>query len=181
MAPIRGSRMRVTRGRRLIGRSMRHADEERWPRRLRGCLFEGRQIATPDDVIGIQDVAYHGWLATYANAEHGITAADIEDRYKDRHNEERIARGESSWPILPMSRPHLIAREGGKVCWLCRAIKHPDCNQIYASTAYRNITVVALVPRYGKKRRSISIRTSIASSKLPSTIPRSPDAMDDSD
>ena len=62
--------------------------------------------ATPDDVIGMQEVFYQGWLATYPNAEHGITLDDIEDRYKDRYAEDKIAQGASRWPIPPTVRPH---------------------------------------------------------------------------
>jgi hypothetical protein len=62
--------------------------------------------ATPDDVLGIQDVTYYGWLATYPNAEHGITVDDIEDWYKDRHTEKRIVLGRERMANPPMVRPH---------------------------------------------------------------------------
>ena len=63
--------------------------------------------ATPDDVIGIQDVAYHGWLATYPNAERGITVDDIEDRFKDRHTEERIAQRREQMANPPRWSDHI--------------------------------------------------------------------------
>ena len=88
--------------------------------------------ATPDDVIGIQDVSYHGWLATYPNAKHGITVDDIEDRYKDRHTEERIAQGREQMANPPDGQTTLIAKEGDKIVGFCRAAKHPDRNQLYA-------------------------------------------------
>ena len=88
--------------------------------------------ATPDDVIGIQDVAYHGWLATYPNAEHGITVDDIEDRFKDRHTEEKVAQRREQMANPPDGETTLIAQEGRKIVGFCRAIKHPDRNQIYA-------------------------------------------------
>jgi len=88
--------------------------------------------ATPEDVIGIQDVIYHGWLATYPNAEHGITVDDIEDRYKDRHTEERIAQGREQMANPPDGQTTLIAKEGDKIVGFCRATKHPDRNQLYA-------------------------------------------------
>ncbi len=99
-------------------------------------MTKGTEIAiaraTPDDVIGIQDVAYHGWLATYPNAKHGITVDDIEDRYKDRHTEERITQGREQMANPPEGQTTLIAKEGGKIVGFCRATKHPDRNQLYA-------------------------------------------------
>ena len=62
--------------------------------------------ATPDDVIGMREVLYQGWLATYPNAEHGITLDDIEDRYKDRYAEEKIAQGREHMANSPDGRPH---------------------------------------------------------------------------
>jgi ribosomal protein S18 acetylase RimI-like enzyme len=88
--------------------------------------------ATPEDVIGIQDVIYHGWLATYPNAEHRITVEDIEDRYKDRHAEERIAQRREQMANLPEGQTALIAKEGDKIVGFCFATKHPDRNQLYA-------------------------------------------------
>jgi ribosomal protein S18 acetylase RimI-like enzyme len=88
--------------------------------------------ATPDDVLGIQDVTYRGWLATYPNAEHGITVDDIEDWYRDRHTEERIAQWRERMANPPDGETTLIAKEGGKIVGALRAIKHADRNQIYA-------------------------------------------------
>jgi len=88
--------------------------------------------ATPEDVIGIQDVAYQGWLATYPNAEHGITVEDIEDRYKDRHAKERIAQRREQIANPPEGQAILIAKEGDRIVGFCLAAKHPDRNQLYA-------------------------------------------------
>jgi ribosomal protein S18 acetylase RimI-like enzyme len=92
------------------------------------------QIApvTPDDVVGMQDVFYRGWLATYPNAEHGITVDDIEDRYKDRYSEERLAKRREQASNPPGGETVLIARKNGKVVGVCRVMKHPDRNQLYA-------------------------------------------------
>jgi ribosomal protein S18 acetylase RimI-like enzyme len=86
----------------------------------------------PDDIVGMQDVFYRGWLATYPNAEHGITVDDIEDRYKDRLSEEKLRtrRGQIANP--PEGKTTLIARKGGKVVGVCRVTKHADRNQLYA-------------------------------------------------
>jgi ribosomal protein S18 acetylase RimI-like enzyme len=88
--------------------------------------------AAPDDVVGMQNVAYHGWMATYPNAEHRITVDDIEDRFKDRHDEENISRGRGWMANPPDGQTTLIAKEGGRIVGFCRATRHPDRNQIHA-------------------------------------------------
>lgn len=44
----------------------------------------------PDDALGVLNVLYKTWLATYPNAEYGITREDIESSYKDSFTAENI-------------------------------------------------------------------------------------------
>lgn len=88
--------------------------------------------ATPDDVLGIQDLTYQGWLATYPNAEYGITVDDIEDWYKDRHTKEKIAQWRERMANPPDGETTLTAKGFGVVVGAIRVIKHPDRNQISA-------------------------------------------------
>jgi ribosomal protein S18 acetylase RimI-like enzyme len=88
--------------------------------------------AVPDDVVGMQEVFYQGWLATYPNAEHGITVDDIEDRYRGRHAEERLAKRREGIINPPAGETTLIAKRDEKVVGVCRVFKHPDRNQLYA-------------------------------------------------
>lgn len=88
--------------------------------------------ATPDDVWDMQDVFYYGWLATYPNAEHGITVDDIEHRYQDRHSEETLAKRRERIAHPPEGEVMLVARDGDTMVGLCRVIKHHDRNQLQA-------------------------------------------------
>ena len=88
--------------------------------------------ANPDDLMGIQEVIYRGWLETYPDAEHGITIDDIEDRFKDRSSEENIARGREQMAKPPDGQIALIAKNADAILGFCRATAHPDRNQLYA-------------------------------------------------
>jgi hypothetical protein len=48
--------------------------------------------AALEDVVGIQDVLYRTWLATYPSETFGINLDDIEEMYKDRNSEETLAK-----------------------------------------------------------------------------------------
>jgi ribosomal protein S18 acetylase RimI-like enzyme len=87
---------------------------------------------TTDDVVGMQDVFYRGWLATYPNVEHSITVDDIEDRYKDRLSEDKLRTRREQIANPPEGQTTLIAKKDGKVVGVCRVTKHPDRNQLYA-------------------------------------------------
>jgi hypothetical protein len=75
-------------------------------------------------VVGIQDVLYRTWLATYPSEMFGINVDDIEEMYKDRNSEETLAKRREQ-----VSRPQettLVAKEKDKVVGLCRIIKRED-------------------------------------------------------
>ncbi len=88
-------------------------------------------VASPDDVRGMQEVFYRTWLATYPNKEHGITEDDIEDRYKDRLSEEKLAQRREQIAHPPEGQTTLVARTDDLVVGVCRVMKHSDRNQLY--------------------------------------------------
>lgn len=88
--------------------------------------------ATPDDVLGMQEVFYKTWLATYPNEELGITVDDIEDRFKGAFTEEKLAPRRERLVNLPEGEKVFVAKENDKVVGLCRIILHQDKNQLQA-------------------------------------------------
>ena len=87
---------------------------------------------TPDDERGMAEVFYKTWLDTYPNEEAGITIDDIEDRYKDTFTEESLRKRRERTANLPEGENLILAKENEKVVGVCRAIRHPDKNQIQA-------------------------------------------------
>ena len=88
--------------------------------------------AVPGDVIGMQEVFYQAWLATYPNEEFGITRNDIEERYKDRLSPEVLAKRTERLLRPTEDGITLIAKENEKVIGLCQMIRHSDHNQLRA-------------------------------------------------
>ncbi len=84
------------------------------------------------DLTQAQEVFYKTWLATYPNVEHGITTADVEEFYKDRHNPEKIQKRIQGLKNLPENMCYLVARDGDRVIGACRATKEKDFNQLKA-------------------------------------------------
>jgi ribosomal protein S18 acetylase RimI-like enzyme len=89
-------------------------------------------IAVPDDVIDIQEVFYRTWLATYPNEEVGITVDDIEDRYKDRLNENALSKRREQIANPSEGQTLLVAKDCKRVIGLCRVVKKSDRNQLQA-------------------------------------------------
>ncbi|MEI6042703.1 MAG: GNAT family N-acetyltransferase [bacterium] len=85
------------------------------------------QKATPVDVLGIGEVFYKTWLATYPNEEIGITTEDVEFRFKDRKN-----RDGSKFANIPDNELFLVAKEGDGVVGVCDLIKHHEKNELKA-------------------------------------------------
>lgn len=84
------------------------------------------------DVHDIQDVFYKTWLTTYPNKQYGISEEDIEDRFKDRYAEERLAKRRGDLEKASVDRKIFVARDGSRVVGLCRVEKHPEHNQLSA-------------------------------------------------
>ncbi len=103
--------------------------------------------AKPGDARGMQEVFYRSWLATYPNAEYGITAEDIEERFKDRFAPDVLAKREARLAHPPEGEATLVARDGSTVVGLCRIVVHDNVNEQQA---------FYLLPEY--RRRGIGTR-----------------------
>src|SRR6516225_2964225 len=108
--------------------------------------------AALEDVVGIQDVLYRTWLATYPSETFGINVDDIEEMYKDRNSEATLAKRREQ-----VSRPQettLVAKEKDKVVGLCRIIKREDksvMEAIYILPEYQRLGVGSSVWREAQK------------------------------
>src|SRR5258708_6333333 len=92
----------------------------------------GVVIATPEDVLGIQEVFYKTWIETYPNEELGITLEDIEDRLKNSFTEESIKSRIEGITNPREGEMLFVAKENQKVLGLCRVVVYEDRNQLQA-------------------------------------------------
>ena len=90
------------------------------------------ELARPEDAEGIQFVLYKTWLNTYPNEAAGITADDIEDRYKDKLSKEGIQRYRNRISKLPGNQRILVAKLNKNVIGVCNIIKHEFENELRA-------------------------------------------------
>ncbi len=86
----------------------------------------------PGDGKGMQEVFYRTWLATYPNEEAGITAEDIEYRFKDRLSEEKIASVEKRMLNPVEGETLFLAKSEGRVVGVCRIVKGDEANRLQA-------------------------------------------------
>ena len=100
------------------------------------------QKPTWEDVLGIQSVIYETWLATYPNKKFGITAEDIEERFKDRFSETQIKKRFAAISALPKNKIFLVAKDDEKVVGVCRAERGELNNQL---------TAIYILPAYQSK------------------------------
>jgi ribosomal protein S18 acetylase RimI-like enzyme len=85
-----------------------------------------------EDVHDIQDVFYRTWLSTYPNEIAGVTAEDIEEKFKSRHSEEAIQRRIAQIEDDSEDKLFLVARDGKRVVGLCKASKTKESNHLDA-------------------------------------------------
>jgi ribosomal protein S18 acetylase RimI-like enzyme len=85
------------------------------------------QKAEVGDALGIREVFYKTWLATYPNEEFGITVTDIKDLWKDKGKESgnRIRNA-------PDNELFLTAKNGGEIVGVCCAVRYSDRNNLQA-------------------------------------------------
>lgn len=88
--------------------------------------------ARPEHVEGIQEVFYRAWLATYPNEEAGITIDDVEDRFKDRNSEEKLAKRREDILNQDLNKKIIVALDGHKIVGVCRATKDEKENRLSA-------------------------------------------------
>lgn len=86
--------------------------------------------AKPEDALGITNVFYKTWLATYPNEEHGVTVEDIEDSYKDEFSEEKIENLKKLIQNVPENKKRFVAKVGDEIVGACTAIKEEDYNHL---------------------------------------------------
>ncbi|MEI6352735.1 MAG: GNAT family N-acetyltransferase [Candidatus Nomurabacteria bacterium] len=86
----------------------------------------------PEDVFGIQEVFYKTWFNTYPNKEIGITEEDIEERFKNRLDDENIQKRIDTLSNLPENQLFLVAKLENKVVGLCRVSKNDEHNKLIA-------------------------------------------------
>ena len=85
--------------------------------------------AEPTDVMALLDIFYKTWLATYPNAEFGITEDDIHHNFKDSFIPEHIEKRAKRIAEMPHNERYYVAVTDNKVIGQCRAILHDDKNQ----------------------------------------------------
>jgi len=88
--------------------------------------------AKPEDAAEIQQVFYETWLATYPNLDSGVTAEDVEDRFKDRLSHEGIAKRADQIANLGPGSLFLAAKDGEKIIGICILRKDETKNQLSA-------------------------------------------------
>ena len=86
--------------------------------------------AVPEDAVGIINVFYKAWLATYPNKEKGITIDDIEDSYKDEFSVENIENLKALIRDLPKNKKRLVAKTGDTIVGACTVIRNDDTNHL---------------------------------------------------
>ncbi len=97
--------------------------------------------AVPEDALGITNVFYKAWLATYPNAEKGITVDDIEDSYKDEFSVEKIKRLKDLIRNMPINKKRFVAKKGDMVVGACTVIRNEKNNHLrtlYILPEYQN-------------------------------------------
>ncbi len=86
--------------------------------------------AVPEDAVGIINLFYKTWLATYPNKEKGITIEDIEDSYKDEFSVENIENLKALIRDLPKNKKRLVAKMGDTIVGACTVIRNDDTNHL---------------------------------------------------
>lgn len=87
---------------------------------------------TPEDIEGLQNVHFRTWLATYPNAEHGVTEDDIKAKFEEWHTPEDTVRRKQTVAAPKSGEMHLVAKDAGKVIGFCRARRGDQENELVA-------------------------------------------------
>ncbi len=86
--------------------------------------------ATPSDAEAIGNILHKTWLATYPNAEFGITVDDIEERFSRIVSEEGIRKRADDLMNLEDTASFLLAMDGDEAVGLCATGINGDNNQL---------------------------------------------------
>jgi ribosomal protein S18 acetylase RimI-like enzyme len=87
---------------------------------------------TAEDAKGSIDVQYKAWLATYPNEKVGVTIEDIEDRYKDAFEGERLEKRKEAITNPEPNEKFILAKDGERVIGICYGDIQEDKNQLRA-------------------------------------------------
>lgn len=111
-------------------------------------------FAKPEDVRGIQEVFYRAWLKTYPNEELGITADDIEERFRESSTDEALSERAKSIENLPEDESLFVAKEGEKIIGACRIVRAKERNRLqalYVLPEYQNRGIGMMLWEEAKK------------------------------
>jgi GNAT superfamily N-acetyltransferase len=90
------------------------------------------QKPTKEDIEGIQEVFYKTWLITYPSKDVGITAGDIEEKFKGRKTSEAIQKITKLIFEATENQLFLVAKEEDSVVGVCRIEKKEMYNELMA-------------------------------------------------
>ena len=104
--------------------------------------------AVPEDALGITNVFYKTWLATYPNKKVGVTVEDIEDSYKYEFTDEKIENLKKLIREIPKNKKRLVAKIGNTVVGACTVIKNEENNHLrtlYVLPEFQNKGIGAML------------------------------------
>ena len=100
--------------------------------------------AVPADVLGIRDLEYKTWMATYPGSKSGITPEDIDwyfTKFKKSFSPQNIEKTEEEIKELPEDQHVVVAKnEEGKIvgyAWLMKSDDENELGAIYIDTSYQ--------------------------------------------
>src|SRR5580693_1949436 len=91
--------------------------------------FEIRE-AQRSDAEAVERLRYETWLATYPNAEIGITTEDVEDRFKDRFTAEALSKKADEIQETRSIGKFLVAIADGRIVGFCKVVRIEKGNQL---------------------------------------------------
>ncbi len=86
--------------------------------------------AVSEDVLQTTRLLHETWLATYPNKEHGVTAEDVDESYKDSYTEENQKKRKERIKNLPKNERQITAKIGDKIVGVCAGIVNEDKNEL---------------------------------------------------
>ncbi len=89
-------------------------------------------VAAPEDALGIKEVQYETWLATYPNQELGITPDDIKDRFRDAFTDESITKTQERIRSEKGNTRSFVAKANGQTVGFCFCSKSDTKNHLDA-------------------------------------------------
>lgn len=104
--------------------------------------------ATPKDVLGIRDLEYKTWMATYPGAKSGITPEDIDwyfNKFKKSFSPQNIEKTTQEIKNLPADQHVVVAKnEEGEIvgyAWLMKRDNENELGAIYVNPEYQGMNL----------------------------------------